>query len=444
MVSEPYVRSHTPTWTPPSEWLAYEDSGQQTPQPDREFDRPRHRRAQTALTRPPTTNVLAAADKTHLRKSTRKLERVLGEVPVLEHEDQPEPWQAHDAGAALRRRGTHDASSARVTQRAGPFVLTCSYLRSLVSGFSMDMPSRSTSPYPQLRIVPSTDEPLPSVVSASPGPYSMLTPDGDDRSRRLSSSSGTSDITPPATPDHDDKKRKQHQMAKLQRYLGESVPAELLLQPTPTSHSTSHSATSSISSVHTTSTDMSFGAASVAEAGTPPQSLKTKAKRRLSLELSALASFSLTSRLASAGPPPPRPATGIVHNKSVPAVLAIHSSSSGSLSPTSPTSIGPGNLSRVGTDSSVSAATRRSIEKELQLRPKRPKTATIREEAEEMDPMALIYGSQLPMPKIQKKAKDKEQKVKTKTSSISGGFWGGRSSTDKKVRGAGTRVSKLT
>ncbi|KAH7099975.1 hypothetical protein BKA62DRAFT_673037 [Auriculariales sp. MPI-PUGE-AT-0066] len=280
-------RAHTPTWTPPSDWAA----GPARELEEQEIDvlptmplasrlrKPGHRRAQTqtlekVLQTPPTTNVMLAADKTHLRKTSRKLERMLGEMPVIMLEDGDDDeviLNVGDNGASgVRRRTTvtgHGDASRAVGRKHLPW-------------------QNQTSPFPQLRIDSAALISTASPHSAQP------TPSDDVHSNRLSvtSSDGnvsSNGITPPASPgflpEQDDKRRAQNQMQKLQRFLGESVPAELLLQPVQSNLSTQSSAASPTSPA---STD---------------NGLKAKARRRLSLELSTLAAFSLTSRLTGGG-----------------------------------------------------------------------------------------------------------------------------------------------
>ncbi|EJD40774.1 hypothetical protein AURDEDRAFT_115790 [Auricularia subglabra TFB-10046 SS5] len=297
----------------------------------------------------------------------------------------------------------------------------------------MDLP-RALSPHPTLRIVPAAD-PLPPtspspLSSSAPTPSDTLSPPPvSSASTRRSSVSSTdasssTGLTPPASPTPTPMPAPRRQMAKLQRYLGENVPADLLLAPV-----SSHS---SVSSSASTGTAFSIGAGSIAEAATPPRSLRrapsassngpglaSRAKRRLSLELSALASFNLSARLQAAGPPPPRAPSPNPNTqqrtKAVPATLTIvqsptstSSRSSMSTEPATPTLPA---LSRTGTE--LSAVTRRSIEKDLKLRPRTAGMRSVREEAE-LDPMALVYSSSLPMPKIRPKTEKEKQKEREK------------------------------
>lgn len=129
-----HARSHTPTWTPPQDWLAHDD---QLPPLRAPTPGNGHRRTQTAQTaqaaqapvpshrsflpdelaaRPPTTNVLAAAEKSQLRRTTRKLERVLGETPTLVYDGAADASPVLPSpSSSLRRRTTLDGGAGRTT-----------------------------------------------------------------------------------------------------------------------------------------------------------------------------------------------------------------------------------------------------------------------------------------------------------------------------------------
>ena len=158
-------------------------------------------------------------------------------------------------------------------------------------------PPRATSPFPQLRIDSG------ALNSSGPSPHSAQLTPSDDTHKRLSvtSSDGgasSAGITPPASPgfppppEQDEKRRAQNSMAKLQRFLGEQVPAELLLHPVQSNSS----ATSSHSPASPPATPATPSVPPPVDTAT---NLRARAKRRLSLELSSLAAFSLTSRLGS-------------------------------------------------------------------------------------------------------------------------------------------------
>ena len=119
-------RAHTPTWTAPSDWAAgpghladgHDEAADEVPATMvtrlRKTPGHGHRRAYTQnlenlLPTPRTTNVLAAADKTHLRKTSRKLERVLGQTPVIVLDDRENGESGDEVlggEGGLRRRTT--------------------------------------------------------------------------------------------------------------------------------------------------------------------------------------------------------------------------------------------------------------------------------------------------------------------------------------------------
>lgn len=208
---------------------------------------------------PPTTNELDAAERARLLKKTRKLGRVLGEVPIPVSPIEENGFPASDAASSGSWTSPHSTFSAAKSRNFArklsahitpPPILVATPKRIMTRILprpTISAVSPKTSPASSSPRLPGISSPRRAAPDAGPstspsvhdGPHDTFTtppvqsskssPDEDEDDKdAVSIASSESDQLVP-TPEQ----RQRARLAKLSRFLGETVPAELILHKSP-------------------------------------------------------------------------------------------------------------------------------------------------------------------------------------------------------------------